>query len=494
MVALAAAPVYDPSPIQREFHACQANIILLGGAAGIGKSLALTWDPWQTQIVYEHGRWERGDIRESLGWALHIRREIPRLEQTIARAIRLFPLIDPGVRYDSQKHIFTWSCGYRQQFGHIAHDADMTNYLSNEYTHIAWDELAEFDNMEVFDFVNSRLRTADPELQKRLRIVAASNPTGNWVRDFFVAPCKEGRALLRKRVILDDGTEVSRTRIFIPGTLKDNPDPGFRRAYEEELQDKPAHIRRALLYGDWWVVAGAFFADEFTPDHVVAPFRIPGGWNRFRSMDWGFKSKGAVLWWAVNKDGDMVCYRELTFQKMDAGQLARRIRDIEEANGEWDANGNCSRLSGPADTQIWEQRGTIGPTIAEEMSQVGVWWEKATKNRHASVQQFLKRLHDRSGEGRVPAIRFFENCKDTVRTVPAIGTDPKDDELPVDGGDDHWLDAVLYACMYRVSAAKRDEYPAEERERDELEEERERRRRQGQFGTYGFKFNRRGRR
>src|SRR6185369_14849384 len=239
------------------------------------------------------------------------------------------------------------------------------DYLSAEYTHIAWDELSEMSET-VYQFVNSRLRTADHVLQKKLRIVCASNPAGNWVRDYFVAPAREGRKLLTKKLKMDDGRIVERTRIFIPATLKDNPDPEFRRSYEEELQDKPFHIREAYLHGDWWVIAGAFFAHEWVPSvHVVKRFKVPSGWKKFRSMDWGYKSPGTVLWWAVDTDENLVCYRELTFQRMDAEVVAKKIRDIEEAAGEWDGTRKCPRISGPADTQIWETRGPIGPTIAE---------------------------------------------------------------------------------------------------------------------------------
>lgn len=488
------ASPYSPSPIQQQFHVMNANEILLGGAAGPGKSLALLMDPIQTQLLSEHARWKAGEIPYSVGWAIHFRREFPRLEQTIERSKRIFPLIDRDAHFDLHRHLWTFSCGYRIQFGHIHHDDDMTDHLSNEYSHIAWDELGEFDNPEVYQFVNTRLRSSDHVLQQKLRIVAASNPTGNWVRDYFVEPAKDGWTLLRKTILLDDGSEEQRTRVFIPATLKDNPDEAFRRRYEIELQDKPAHIRRALLYGDWWVIAGAFFANEFTPAHVVEPFTVPSGWPRFRSMDWGYKSKGVVHWWAVNKDGDLLCYRELTFERLDAVELGRKVREIEEANDEWDHKGDCSLLSGPADTQIWEQRGTVGPTIAEHLGNEGVFFEKATKNRHASVQEFLRRLKDRSGEQKIPAIRFFSTCKNTIRTIPAIGTDKTDPELPVDGGEDHWLDSVLYACMYRAANATSDEKSRRNRELNELEEARERRNRRADRASYGFAWGSKGRR
>jgi len=485
-MSAAAKPIYDPAPVQQEFHVCPATEILLGGAAGPGKSLALLMDPIQTQMIYEHDRWKRGEISQSVGWAIHFRREFPRLEQTIERSQRLFRAIDPGARYDSQRHLWTFSCGYKVQFGHMKDLDDRFNYISNEYTHIAWDELCEFDQ-EMYQYVNTRLRTSDHFLQKRLRIVAATNPTGNWVRDYFVLPARQGRKLLTRTIKMDDGTTETRSRIFIPATLKDNPDPEFRRTYEIELQDKPSHIRQALLHGNWFVVAGAFFAEEYNAEvHEVEPFKIPSGWTKFRAMDWGYKSPGVVLYFAVDTDNNLVCYREVNFKGLDASQVATKLRDIEEAAGEWDYRKDCSALAGVADTQIWERRGTLGPTIFETMSNEGIFWQPATKNRLASVQQLLLRLKDRSGEQGTPAIRFFKTCKKTTSTIPAIGTDRNEPELPADGGDDHWLDAVLYACMYRAATPKSDEAPRR-RNRDELEEAREKRRqRQRAGGRFGY--------
>lgn len=482
-----ATAIYDPAPVQQEFHVCPANEILIGGAAGPGKSLALLMDPVLTQLIYEHARWERGEIRQSIGWAIHFRREFPRLEQTIGRSQLMFRAVDPGASYDTQKHIWTFSCGYKLQFAHMKNEDDKYNYLSNEYTHIAYDELCEFEK-EQYEYVNTRLRTSDRELMKRLRIVSATNPAGNWVRQYFVDHAPKGRVLIQKTIRLNDGSDYRRTRIFIPATLKDNPDPEFRRRYEIELQDKPAHIRMALLEGDWYVVAGAFFADEWIPSvHVVPKFKIPSGWTRFRSMDWGYKSHGVIHWWAVDTDNNMVCYRELTFQRLDAKEVAEKVREIELAADEWDRKKKCSRLSGPADTQIWETRGTIGPTIAETMSYEGVYWDKATKNRHASVAQLFQRLKDRTGENKTPAIKFFDHCKHTIRTVPSIGTDPGDPELPADGGEDHWLDSVLYACMYRMTKAKENERKHSRDYYDELDEARKKKTsRQRVGGRHGY--------
>lgn len=481
-------PLYDPASVQSEFHLCTADEALLGGAAGPGKSLCLLMDPIITQMVGEHDRFQRGEIVESAGWALHLRREYTMLDETLNRAHSIFPRIDPKVHWDGDRKMFTFSCGYKYQFGHLKDVKDWRIYDSRQFTHIGFDELIQFEE-EQYRYLITRVRTSDPVLMRLLRVRAATNPGPGWVRDYFVDPAPNGRVLLQKTIPLDDGTKRTRSRIFIPATLKDNPDQEYRRQYEANLKDQPAHIRQARLYGNWYVVAGAFFANEFDPAvHIVKPFKLPDGWTKFRSMDWGYKSPGVCLWWAVDKDENLICYRELVFRGRDSAELADDIRDIELAAGEWDSAKRCSKLSGPADTQIWENRGNTGPTIAEDMSEAGVWWEKAAKSKLASIQQLMGRLKDRSGEKGVPAIRFFDTCKYAIRTIPSIGTDETNPELFKDGGDDHALDAVRYACMYRLIAPKTDYLPGG-MSRDELEDRRREKptsKRRGRFGYGGF--------
>jgi hypothetical protein len=487
--------LYDPSPVQQEFHALTTSEALLGGAAGPGKSLCLLLDPVE-QIVFEHGRFLSGEITQSVGWALHLRREFPRLEQTIVRAHKYFRVLDPAARYDSKSHTFIFTSGYRFQFGHIASNSDLPNYQSNEYTHIAFDELTEFEE-EQYRFITTRLRTSDDKLRKMLRVRCATNPIGEgvmWVRKYFVEPAPEGRKILRRRIWLEDAKEWAvRTRIYIPATLKDNPIPEFRVQYEAELRDKPPHIREALLNANWYVVANAFYAEEFQTDVHVKSFKklypkgLPSGWTRGRSMDWGYKSWCVVLYWAIDPDNNIWIFRELSYRKLDAAKVADKLIEVEKSLDLWDYRNDCSKIHGPADNQIREQRGSIGETIDETFRKKGIFWDMATKNRAAAVNQFRSRLNQRSGEDQdTPGILFDESCIHCKRTIPAIPTDPADPELPADGGDDHWLDTVHYTCMSRPYVPDSDEAPPKDYD-DELAEYREKKKRKKEKGaSWGY--------
>ncbi len=482
--------LYSPSAVQQEFHLCNVRECCFAGSAGPGKTTAEIWDPIISQVVVEHDRWERGEIKASTGWAIHFRRSYPMLKQTLEKARTWFNQIDPGVTWSQDDMMFTFSCGYKYQFGHMQKDKDYEIYIGNDYTAIYFDEAVQFTR-EQYDYLSARCRSADPVLRPLLRIRCATNPAPGWVKQYFVDPAPEGRKIIQTEIRCEDGTIEKRGRIFIPALLKDNPDGEFRRDYEITLRKLPAHIRLAWLNGRWDVIAGAFFAEEFIPEiHVVENFPIPEGWTKFRSLDWGYKSWCVVTWWAVDTDGNLICYREYNCKMKDAEQVALEIREIENANHEWNVEKDCSKLSGPADWQIQEERGTLGPSIAEIMAEVGVYWERCTKDRHSAAMELMRRLkmlpkkgdtYDRAG------ISWMDKCVKSIQTIPTLATDPCDMEVPEKGGEDHWLDSAFYAVMYRAAIPKHDKLPGRRRMGDDLEEARKKRtQRTGKYGYGSF--------
>jgi len=218
--------------------------VLGAGSAGPGKSTILLFDA-NGQIYTEHKRCEDKHHPhyhawgQSRGWALHLRRTRPMLEETLARAHRAFPRMDSGAHWNEQKTTWTFSSGYKYQFGHCKDPQDWSIYIGNEYTRIFFDELVQFDE-EQYDQIGTRLRTTDPVLKHMLGIRSATNPlvtrtsadtfavkNPHWVRDRFVKPAPQGRVRFKKRIRRQDGTIAYRTFIYLPATLYDNPDPEF---------------------------------------------------------------------------------------------------------------------------------------------------------------------------------------------------------------------------------------------------------------------------
>lgn len=485
---------YTPSAWGIAYHTRDEHELLGAGSAGPGKTWVLLADPLR-QIKIEHDRCMLAPSAEhyhpfgsSFGWALHLRRTVRMLEQTIQRTHRIFPLIDPGAKWDTQKTTWTFSSGYKFQFGHCKDLDDWEGYMSSEYTHLAFDELVQF-TQEQYDQIRTRVRCADPVLAKMLRVRSMSNPMmkfapnesvamkgdPHWVRKRFVDPHPQGNRTLKEKFFRMDGSVGWRTRRYMPATLRDNPDKAFVAQYEETLASAKPHIRQALLFGNWYVTAGSFFADEWNDRlHVHKPFVIPSTWRLFRSMDWGYKAPGCVLWWAIDEDDNLWGVREVTFKEKSVEEVCEIVHQVEISLGTW--RKGRSVLSGPADTQLWEKRGEMGESKAETFARKGIGWAPADKkSRQSNAERLTFRLKDHDGGTKTPGVVFFDCCKKCIATIPAIQTDPDNSELPADGGDDHWLDATLYGVAYASRDGVGDYMPEDDDvlDEDDMDEVRE---------------------
>lgn len=463
--------IYTPSKWQSEFHHANYSHTLGAGSAGPGKSLALLFDPFY-QILEEHRRCtERGHPHPlipgtSTGHALHLRRKMKMLEETIQRSKRWFKLIDPGARFSEGNNcpMWTFSSGYRYEFGHCHDRWDWENYVGSEPTALYFDEIIQFEEQQVVQ-ISARVRSSDPVLRKMLRIKSATNPVtrfdekgGNtihienpdWVREWFVDPAPEGRKVLQRTFKMQDGSTGTRTLFYLPAKLYDNPDPDFRRDYEETLRGLPKIIRKAYLEGNWYISPGSFFGDEWDPEiHTCKPFKVPKSWRTFRSMDWGYKAYGCIHWWALDPEGTLYCVREYMFRLQYPDQVAKTVIEIEKSLGFIDKKAVRSTLTGPADTQIWEERGDQTPSKASEFHKAGVSWVPANKKSRAKNAMLLyERLADHADHTQTPGIVFFETCKEAIKFLPKVPRDKNNPEEPRDGGADHCYDSAAYGCAY----------------------------------------------
>lgn len=478
--------IFQPHPgPQRKFMSFPGRFALIGGAANGGKTECLRWYPWK-QVAVEDERIAHGEITSSIGRAIIFRRTMPELRELIDRCRRDFHLVancSPDIWNENNK-TFTLPNGYKIMLGAMEDEKDWQKYYGFEFTYIGWDELTTFTE-EQFDQLDTRLRSADPVLSKMLWNRSGTNPVGSgleWVRRRFVEVGEPNKSVIRriKVKVRDEGTgkerieSFDRKQIFIPAKVTDNKsvDAG---EYTATLSDKSNAMRRQLLEGDWYVSVGAWAGELWDPAvHVCKPFTIPRSWYKFRSGDYGHSWPGlsSIQWWAVDPDANMVCYRSFTCVRHNSEMLAYKIKEIEMDNDEWDP-GRGSLLTGPLDSHCWAETGTIGPSIAETMMEVGVSWQKCTKDRQAAAEQMRIRLIRRSGHPTIkekdgtaaliiPGIRWFNTCWSHVRnnkgdkvkvgpvvTIPTLQADEDDPDVPDTKGNDHDYDSASYACMSR---------------------------------------------
>jgi len=253
-----------------------------------------------------------------------------------------------------------------------------------------------------------------------------------------------------ERIVSRDGTVEYVTRLFLPATLYDNPDKEFVKDYELTLMSKPKHIRDIYLYGRWDTVIGSFLEDTWNHSiHVCKPFKIPSNWPVFRSLDWGFRSNGIVGWYAVSPDNTLYKFFEVAFKEKTATWVAKNIiKPFEQKNKLW-SDEKGSKIIGPADTQIQEERGDSAKTKYMEFAENGVPWMNADKkSRQVNAEVLVARLRDHENFTKTPGLVFFENCKTSIQTIPSIETDPHNVEEPKKGGWDHAFDETSYACQW----------------------------------------------
>lgn len=459
--------LYEPSQWGKTFHALKCREAMGAGAAGPGKTTVLLNDDWD-QILVEHERCRQRTHTyhiawgESTGWALHLRRTVKMLEQTIVKSFRIFPHVDPGAKFDKQKNTWLFSSGYRYQFGHCVDSNTWEDYMSFEFTAIFFDELIQFEEQQ-YQNIEGRLRSTDPVLMNMLKCRAMSNPrqhqdgeekfsfkgNPNWVREYYIDPAPEGKRYLLRKIVHPDGEVEIRKRLYLPATLDDNPDKAFVRQYRGTLLTKPKQMQEALLYGNWYITAGSYFGDVWQRQlHICDAFKVPADWPVWRSMDWGFKAPGCIHWYTMDEDGNVYVIAELTFQGKTVDQVAAELKVIETSMGCW--KDKSSLLTGPADTQLWEQRGSGGKGMAQLFLEKGIHWKRAIKgnqSRKTDAQRMHKMLSDHHQGTTTPGLVFFRNCRDAIRTIPSIQT-AEDRETPVDGGEDHWFDSVRYGTRY----------------------------------------------
>ena len=220
---------------------------------------------------------------------------------------------------------------------------------------------------------------------------------------------------------------------------------------------------------NWGIAEGQYFNQWSTSKHVIEPFKIPSEWIKFRSMDWGQAKPYACLWWAVDYDGNLYCYRELYGwngkPNIGTGETAKEVGEKIcqlEKRGE-------NVIYGVLDSACWARTGVTGPSIEEELNGVLVQhklapFSKSSKGRVEGANAFKQRLvgNEMKDGTFKPAIYFFKTCYNCIRTIPTLSHDKHDPEKYNTTGEDHCTDAVVYACQSRpftpMKIKKRDSY------------------------------------
>ena len=247
---------WDPTEKQAEFLAADEDEVLYGGAAGGGKSDAMLVDALGLQ---------QGAVSNLNYRALLLRKTFPQLRKLLDRAQQLYPRVAPGaIFYDRPWTEWRFPVGAKIIFGACDRDVDVHDYQGHEFQYIGVDELGHYGTPYVWDYLSSRLRTADPALACYMR--ASCNPGPKWIQERFGIADAGTSCSTQITVQLEDGRTVTKRLRYIQSLLRDNPYLARDGQYEANLARLPNAEREALLHGRWGVieVPGAIYRDELT--------------------------------------------------------------------------------------------------------------------------------------------------------------------------------------------------------------------------------------
>ena len=308
-------------------------------------------------------------------------------------------------------------------------DSDKIKSITVEHGFInfAWVEEAFEVEFEEFDKIDKSLRAQMPEGYFTQWLITF-NPTSSssWLKSYFFD-------------VPRDNVLAMTTTYHCNEFLSDE----YIELLEYTRLTDPEKYKVDGL-GEWGIEGGRYFGEWRESLHVVKPFEIPRNWIKFRSMDFGISKPYAVLWFAVDYDNNLYCYRELygwggranVGTGETAKQIGERIAKVETRDE------NISY--GVLDSACANRTGVSGPTIKEEINNILlenrlVSFGDSSKGRLEGANQFKQRLiGNKLADGTYkPAIYFFSNCIHSIRTIPMIGHDKHNAELPDTDAEDH---------------------------------------------------------
>lgn len=311
-----------------------------------------------------------------------------------------------------------------------------------------WVEEATELTEEDWDILDDRLRGKldNPNLYYQMR--GSFNPVSSthWIKGKFF-DSQDDNVLAHSSTFLDN--------LFV--------DEQYKMRMERRRERDPEGYRVYAL-GEWGLLGGQYFNNWSESLHVIKPFKIPDGWLRFRSMDWGSYHPYSCHWYAIDYDGVMYVYRELygyggkanVGTKEPSTIVAQRIADAESSD---------KRLIqyGVLDNACWGRQDMGAPSIAEEINRVLMnngcrLFNPSVKGREQVGEEIRLRLQgweDKEGK-RHPGIKIFNTCFHLIRTLPEITHDKNQPEKYDTNGEDHCLIAGT------LITTKRGDIPIEE--------------------------------
>ena len=464
-------PVPQPGP-QTDFYHTEADIAVYGGSAGSGKSFALLLDFARSEFI-SNPKYNFVIFRRETG-------EVTQPGSLWDTSLQVFPMIGGVSRQNDHSWKFKSGCWGR--FAHLQHEKDKYTWKGAQVNRIGFDELTTFTEGQFF-YLLSRARSMSGIPAK---IRATTNPQPGWVKTFLgpwvdknypqdqKAKSGELRWFIRdedtgairwvdKDYMTDDGIKPMSVT-FIRASIYDNKKMlAVSNEYLTKLKSLDLVEQRRLLHGDWDAMDGAFFEEFSEPLHCCPPlFRpptedgplppLPGHWEFFAGLDWGYSARGAMAFVLLGLDERGTCHLidSIHITKITNAHMATLICGML---AKW---GLPLHVPIACDPSMWNQTQTKWGWNGEK--NIEAFWRAglsgvlgADNSRVDGWSQVRNFLHMpgafkiwRANGSNEHLIKLFPTMEYSKTKLNDMATD----------GDDHLHDSLRYALMTRPEPAK----------------------------------------
>lgn len=240
---------------------------------------------------------------------------------------------------------------------------------------------------------------------------------------------------------------------FWPVFLPWHADPRRNREWYEATKRAQPHTHRseypATPEEAFTVGEGAAFPEWDAMVHV--PFGPdwypPAGWRLVRAYDGGW-NRACCKWYAIDPDGNAVCYREYYPTHETDAEQAQAIVAMSK-----DPSGASEEIAYTvADPACWGKSSSTGESTAEVFRRNGVPMRPADNDRingWKRLHMWLAPFEDGKTGELTARLRFTESCKNTNRTYPALpASETRPDDVDTHA-EDHAADCDRYFVMSR---------------------------------------------
>lgn len=329
--------------------------------------------------------------------------------------------------------------GAKIRTGHLGDKDAYEQYQGHEYQRVLIEELTQIPDEERYLKLIASCRSTVDGIDAR--VMCTTNPLGVghvWVKQRFVDPAEPMTKF--------KDPKTGRTRIFIPGTLKDNPtlmqkDPD----YAKYLDGLPDDLRKAWRDGSWDILVGQYF-DNFSKElHTYDPneVKLNPHWPRFLSIDWGYTAPMAVYWHAVAPEDRVYTYREWYQTGVLDTDAAKQIAEITKEAGEKIEYAVGDPMSFPVEIPHFKYGRTVAMRRCDIWSEYGVPIVMGNNSRIAGWSRMREYMTPRDVGGySKPLWQISRTCTNLIRELGGAIRDEKRPEDVDSDCSDHALDSA----------------------------------------------------